>query len=130
MRLTQTPAIIGEDCLRFKHQEGPCVIEWRDYGNRLHLLFIKTERGYRKQGRARELLRALCGDADRRALAVTLAVMPCDSYAMDYHQLISWYRSFGFAELDDSGSMRREPKRPPVAPELVWQPVTSHDWMT
>lgn len=118
--------------LRFKWHNGMCEMIWRDYFNRFHVASICTHPAWRRQGLAKKLMQQLCDLADHRMVSVTLCVMPYDSTerCMNHEQLYAWYGSFGFHQMDDEGMMRREPMRPPVAPELVWTPVTSHDWIS
>lgn len=78
--------------------------------NRWYLADLWVPPLYRRQGRASDIMRWICADADAAHVIITLEVVPEPS-GIAYYELEEFYASFGFIA-DHSGLMSRLPLTP------------------
>jgi GNAT superfamily N-acetyltransferase len=72
---------------------------------------IEVAPAHRGRGYASTMLRAVCEDADREGVLLTLAVAPQGFDGLTYEQLLAWYERYGFKGTAlEAGVMERKPR--------------------
>jgi ribosomal protein S18 acetylase RimI-like enzyme len=61
-----------------------------------HLMSLQVDPSLRGRGLASRLLHTVCGAADKDGAVLYLAVEELEPIGLDFDQLVSWYKRYGF----------------------------------
>lgn len=100
----------------YEHPSTGTVAYLDQVASRHRLSYIQTPPGFRGQGGASHVLRAITADADREAVTLCLVVRADEMRQprLGQPQLVAWYERHGFVyecETHDGPRYSRQPKR-------------------
>ena len=78
------------------------------------IVMIRVHPALRGQGLARKVLELIIAEADRQGVPLRLTVEPTRPVGLDYEQLVTWYRRYGFVFVPEYDGYMMERKAPSV----------------
>ena len=112
--LTRVPQP-GFGLFTLAEHEGHCsvnVSKHDDHHWHIEEIFVKP--AYRRQGLGNQMLSAICAEADREMVALSLAVGPFGESGPNSRTLTAWYKRFGFVKSKYAGKVAKHMVRWPL----------------